>query len=176
MNMQKKEPEGLEIRYSYLIDENPLIEWLDDLETLRSYPMSNHEEVVIGAKNWIGFSRANSSLTATLQNVPVGIATLFLMPYRKTRHQAMFYIIVDPKHRRQGIGTSLLKNILHLAENYFKLETVFAEIFDDAPIIPLLKQFGFNSFATQPYFVKEGKDQYLPRILFEKNFSKKRRG
>ncbi len=174
MVVLKKEPEGLAIRYSYLVDENELIQWLEDPETLKWFPMSNREEIVVGAKNWIGFSRVNASLTATLNNIPVGIATLFLMPYRKTKHQALFFFFLDPKHRRQGIGTSLLKNILNLAEKYFKLEGVFAEIFDDAPIIPLLKNFDFKDFALQPFFVKEAKDQYLSRTLFEKSFSKMR--
>ena len=56
-----------------------------------------------------------------------GIATLFLMPYKKVSHISMLYLIVDPKYQRKGVGSSLLKNIMHYAKK-FKLESIHVSL------------------------------------------------
>ena len=170
--MAKKEPEGLGVRYSLLLDESYLQKWLEEKENIRYFPMTIGREVTTSAKNWIGFAKYNASLTATLDNVPVGIATLFLMPYIKTSHHALFYILVDQEKRGQGIGSALIRNILNLAKNYFHLESIHAEVFEGSPIISLLQKFQFTPFATQPHFVKLEEGQYLSRILLEHVFKK----
>jgi len=60
----------------------------------------------------------------------------------------------------------LLKNLKHLAKNYFRLELMHIEVFDGNPFIHLLKEFDFEEFARQEKFVKD-KDRYLSRILYQ---------
>jgi len=103
------------------------------------------------------FCRYQSSLTATIRHIPCGIATLFLMPYKKISHQCSFKICVNPKHWRKGIGSSLIKNLKHLAKEHFHLEAIYTEVFDDNPLIPLLKKFGFYEFARQENYIKTKK-------------------
>lgn len=156
-----------DIRYSELEDGEHLKKWLMHPEDQRWYPMSSPQEVEDASRNWIGFSKFKTSLTATVSSEVCGIATLFLMPYIKVAHHALLYMIVDKKHRRKGIGRSLLKNILHYAKHRFRLESVHVEVFDGCPILPLLEEFRFQEYARQGEYAKEENGEYLGRILLE---------
>ncbi len=72
-----EEPLHFDIRYTQVEDESFLYEWISDPETNRWLPMSTDEEIRQAAKNWIGFSRFQSSLTGTIQGKPAAIGTLF---------------------------------------------------------------------------------------------------
>ena len=158
-----------DIRYSELTDYPFLLKWLSDPDNLKWFPMSTPKEVEMAAKNWVGFSRFRSSLTATIQGEPCGIGTLYLMPFKKLAHEAMFQIIVDKHARKQGIGTSLVKNLVHLAKSYFRLEGIYAEVFGDSPLLSILEKQKFEVFARQADYVKD-KDGYLERICLERLF------
>jgi RimJ/RimL family protein N-acetyltransferase len=157
---------GFDIRYTYVSDMPYLREWLAQTNMLHWFPMTEEKEVEDAIQCWIGFSRYSSSLTATVKGIPCAIGTLFLMPYQKVAHHCIFKIIVDQKYQKMGIGSSLLKNLKHLAKQYFRLELMHIEIFEGNPIMHLLHKFDFHEFARQERFVKEN-DRYLTRILFE---------
>jgi len=131
---------------------------------LHWFPPSNAQELENFIKVWMSFSRYSASLTSVYEKTPIGIGTLFLMPYRKVAHQCMFQIVVDPDFQRKGVGSSLIKNLKHLAKTQFRQEYIYAEIFDENPLTVLLNQQGFKEFARQEKYVKE-KDSYFPRIL-----------
>lgn len=162
--------EDFDIRYALVEDTPFLKDWLKSEEMLHWYPPSTEEEIENFISVWIGFARYKAALTAVYHNEPVGMGVLYLMPYRKVAHQGMFQIIVPKKWQRQGIGTALTRNLIHLAKTRFKLELIHVEILDKAPLIPLLKSLGFTEFAYQERFVKEGA-KYFPRILMEKEIS-----
>lgn len=161
-----QEPAGLDIRYTYVTDTPYLREWLENPDVQKWFPVSEEKEIVDCVQCWIGFSRYSSSITATMNGVPCGIATLFLMPYRKVAHHCLFKLIVDPKFQGKGIGTSLLKNLKHLAKNYFHLELMHIEVFEGNPFIHLLLGQGFQEFCRQEKFVKDDSG-YHARVLFE---------
>lgn len=167
-NKIKEENSDLDIRYSYLTDAPILRQWLQVPEVQRWFPVGEDKEIEDAVQCWIGFSRFSSSITATLDKgqTPCGIGTLFLMPYRKVAHHCLFKMVVDPKYQRQGVGTSLLKNLKHLAKNYFRLEIMHIEVFEGNPFISLLHKFDFHEFARQEKFVKD-KGSYYTRILYE---------
>lgn len=164
--MKLTESEEYDIRYSTVDDMTTLRSWLKTKGMLHWYPPSDDDELENFIRIWIGFTRYNAALTAIYKNEPVGMAVLFLMPYRKVAHQAMFQIIVDPEKMRQGIGRSLVRNLKHLAKTTFRLEFLNVEIFDESGLIPLLKGLDFVEFARQENYVKE-KGKYFPRILME---------
>ena len=83
----------------------------------------------------------------------------------KVSHHCLFKIIVDPIHQNKGVGNSLLKNVIHLAKVYFKLEEVYTEVVEDNPLIHLLHKYDFYQFAEQKDYVKEN-DRYYARLLF----------
>lgn len=154
------------IRYSLLEDLPYLEKWLQKKQDVRWFPFGTSEEIKNVAHNWIGFSRYKLSLTGMIDNQPVAIGTLFLMPYKKVFHQCTFYLLVEEKMRQQGLGTIMIKNLLNLAYNYFHKEIVFMEVFEGCPIIPLLHKFHFQQVAYQQKYAKEEKG-YLARIVFQ---------
>lgn len=162
--MVEKEEE-LDIRYTDITDETYLREWLMNPKLQHFLPVSNEQEVHNTLQCWLGFCRYSASLTAILNGIPCGIATLFLMPYQKVSHHCLFKIIVDPIHQNKGVGNSLLKNVIHLAKMYFKLEEIYTEVVEDNPLIYLLHKYSFYQFAEQKDYVKE-KDRYYARLLF----------
>lgn len=143
-----------DIRYSSLDDLSVLQQWFADPVERRPFPFETDIETEDVLKNWIGFSRYKAALTGMIDSVPVAMGTLFLMPYRKVAHHASFYLIVAPDHRRRGIGTSMVRNLLHLAKTRFSLESISVEIYEPNPIVSILKKNKFEPFARQENFVK----------------------
>ncbi len=165
-----EEKVSFDIRYSQMEDFHPLHAWLSDPATHIWFPPSIPREIEEFAKNWIGFSRFRSSLTATAQGVPVAVGTLFLLPYKKVAHQCSFYLVVAPEMRRKGVGSSMVKNLLNLAQNYFHFESVYADVYEGCPLLPLLeKKFSFQQIDYQERFVKNPTG-YLARIIVEHTF------
>ena len=157
-----KEKEGLEMRYTRPMDAGYLKEWIMNPKVASAMSPSDEEERDLAIKGWMFFSRLQSSLTATVNHIPCGIATLFLMPYKKVKHHSPFKICVDPKHWNEGIGSSLIKNIKHLALSYFDLDAIHIELFGDNPLIEILKKYDFKEFVRQERYVKT-EEGYLSR-------------
>lgn len=159
---------GYDIRYSELEDLSFLNDWFSDPAVCDDYPF-NPEEKEEALKNWIGFSKFKASLTGTIDGVPCAVGTLFLMPYRKVAHHCSFYLIVSPEHRRKGIGTSMVRNILNLAKTRFRLESVHVEIYEPSLLKNILERLDFKPFARQENFIKVGSSE-RPRLLLEHFF------
>jgi len=155
--------DGFDIRYTRLMDISYLREWIKQPGVLDYFPMSTEVEIEQALSAWMFFCRYQASLTATIHHIPCGIATLFLMPYKKISHQCSFKICVNPHLWRRGIGSSLIKNLKHLAKDYFHLEAIYTEVFSDNPLIDLLKTFGFYEFIRQENYVKT-KEGYKGRV------------
>lgn len=157
-----------DIRFSEMADLAVLESFFIDEKAFQDFPFGP-EEKEMALRNWIGFSRFHSSLTGTWQNRPCAIGTLFLMPYRRVAHHASFYLIVDPTMRNRGIGSSMVKNLLHLAKSRFSLESLHVEVFEPSLLLPILEKFGFSIFARQENFVHVD-DRCRSRILLEHFF------
>lgn len=164
----KKTPEGLDIRYTELSDATYLKDWLLDPSIGKWFPMDDVIEVEDAVGRWIGFCRYRCSLTATINGEPCGMATLYLQPYRKLAHQCEFGIIVSNKYRNQGIGSDLIKNLIHLGKSYFKIELLHLQVYAQNPAIRLYERFGFKEFGRQNEWIKERDNTYVPRIFMEK--------
>jgi len=128
--------------------------------------MDATQEVELMATNWIAFSKYKCSLTAVFEGKPVGIITLFLMPYRKIAHLAIVYMVIDPEMTGKGIATSLVKNIKNLGKNFFRLRSIHLELMEDSPLISILKKQGFEEIIHQGnFFKREGRS--LARVIME---------
>lgn len=148
------EEDEFDIRFSYYTDENFLREAMEDPEVRKWYPPSTDSDVQVFIRNWAGFARYKCSLTAVYKGETVGMATIFLMPYVKVSHLAMVYVIVKRPFQGMGVGTSLIKNINHLAKTNFNLVSVHMEIYGDCAIIPLLEKLQYKEVIAQKNFVE----------------------
>lgn len=155
-----------DIRFSEFDDMAYLSSWVSQPEGCDPFPFAI-EEKEDALKNWIGFSKYKASLTGLFKGTPCSIGTLFLMPYLKVSHHCSFYLIVDPEHRRKGIGSAMVRNLLHLAQSRFHLESVQAEIFVPNPLETVLERLGFQLFARQEDFVRIDSNQSKARVLME---------
>lgn len=167
---------GLEMRYTVFEDAKYLKEWLSDPSVRRAYPMCEAAEIEDAVARWISFARYRCSLTATLNGVPCGLATLYLQPYRQLAHQCEFGIIVGAAYRGLGIGTHLLNSLMHLAKNRFKIELLHLQVYAENPAMNLYRRLGFETFGSQTHWVKEqveegpeaGKVEYIGRIFMQR--------
>ncbi|MES2273926.1 MAG: GNAT family N-acetyltransferase [Chlamydiota bacterium] len=144
---------GFDIRYSVPEDLSFLKEMFSEPASCNDYPFS-FAESEDALKNWIGFSKFKASLTGVMNEKPCAIGTLFLMPYRKVAHHCSFYLLVDPRERKKGIGTSMLRNLLNLAKTRFHLESLHVEVYEPSALLPILEKLEFQLFARQENFMK----------------------
>lgn len=157
---------SFDIRYTKEDDVSSLEKWLSNPEVLKWMPFSEGEELTSTIRGWMSFSRYQCTLTATWKGKPVGMGILYLMPYRKVAHHCLVNLVVDPEYQRQGVGGALIKNLKHLAKNYFHLEWLQFEVFEGSTFISLLKKYDFYEAVCQERFVKEG-ENYLSKIVME---------
>ncbi len=160
-------PENFDIRYSEQDDLPILRSWFAPPQERYPFPFQTDEETDLVLGNWIGFYRYKAALTGMLGSEPCAMGTLLLMPYRKVAHHASFFVIVDAQHRRKGIGTSMILNLLHLAKTRFSLEGVAVEVYEPNPILSILEKNQFPVFARQDNFIKIN-GQGHARILMER--------
>ncbi len=159
-------PEGYDIRYTEESDRKWLKEWLLSPQVLHWFPMSEGTELEIAINGWIGFSRYEASLTALVHGEPCSIGTLYLMPYKKVAHECLIKLIVAPKWKHQGIGTSMMKNLMHLAKNKFGIELAYIEIVEGNPLEQIARNLGFAFMVRQENFFKD-KEAYYARLLYD---------
>lgn len=164
--------EGLEIRYTEPGDAPFLKQWLSDPSVKHWFPMADAVEIDDAVNRWIAFYRYRCSLTATMNGVPCGIATLYLQPYRKLAHQCEFGILVSEDQRNKGIGSDLMRNIIHLGREYFNIELLHLQVYAKNPAKSLYERFGFKEFGHQTHWIKEGEGIYVGRIFMELELKK----
>lgn len=157
------------LRLSEPIDRTCLRRWLTDKETLRWFPCYGDSELNHMVGLWSEFFRLGASLTCFDENTrePTGIATLLLNPFKKICHTCDFSIIVDPKHRNEGIGGFLLDKLQDLAKDKFYLNYLTLQVYGKNPAINLYYRKGFSICGRQKDFVLDG-DKYLDKIYMEK--------
>jgi RimJ/RimL family protein N-acetyltransferase len=162
-----KDVEGLDIRYTEMSDAEYMKEWFKEPGILRWFPMTELPEIDDSVSRWLSFARYRCSLTALIDGTPCGIATLYLQPYRKLLHQCEFGIIVDDNFRGRGVGTHLLRNLMHLAKNNFNIELLHLQVYSENPAIHLYKRFGFREFGRQTNWIKDN-GVYVGRVFMER--------
>lgn len=153
------------IRYTIREDAKELRSWLCQESVLYWFPMSTESEVDMFIKNWISCCALKCGLTALIDTKPVGIATLFIVPCKKMAHLSMGYLVVDPLFQKKGIGTSLTRNLVHLAKDYFFLESIYFELYENCPLISILQKQGFHEIFHQDKFIKMDTGYLARRVL-----------
>lgn len=159
--------EHLTIRFGEESDQKYLVEWLLQPGVLDGFPLFDLREIEDAARIWISYYKQHALLTALWDGVPCGIANLYIQPYEKLAHQCLFAIIVDEKYRGRGVGAKLIRELMALAKERFKLEFVHLEVYQGNPAIDLYKRLGFKEYGAQRKFMKD-KGRYIDKILMQK--------
>jgi RimJ/RimL family protein N-acetyltransferase len=160
---------GFELRYSTDEDAPILKQLLMDPSVQQWFPLSTEQDVDLFTRNWMNFAKYGCSLTAFYENQKVGFGSIFLLPYRKVAIHTMGYLVVDPKFQRKGVGTSLIRNLIVLSQNFKVIEKFQCEIYEGCPLESLLKRLSFEKAFEQKGFVKEGENSYRARWVFERS-------
>lgn len=155
------------LRLSVESDGPYLKKWLDDPQILRWFPMVNEREIDIAIGVWMHSVRMGGGVTAEYQGQPCGMAVLNLQPFKKLMHQCVISIIVAPDMRNKGVGTALMRELMRLAKETFKMEFLHLEVYENNPAKRLYDRLGFKEFGKQEHFVKE-QNAYLGKYMMEK--------
>ena len=154
-------------RFAEESDFQLLVQWLGQPGVLRWFPLHDQREIEDASRIWMGNSLHHAVLTALLDGVPCGIATLYLQPYRKLAHQCLFAIIVDEAYRSRGVGTKLLTDLMALGKERFQLELLHLEVYDGNPALRLYQRLGFEEYGFQRHFIKQN-GEYMGKRLMQK--------
>ena len=150
-------------------DDAPYLKsWLLDEDTLRWFPMFDEREVDDAVRIWVGYGKQESAITACYKGVPCGMATLYIQPYEKLRHQCLFSIIVDKEHRGMGVGRILLQHLMKMGKEKFHLEILHLEVYEGNPAVKLYRRMGFKPFGRQKHFIKNN-GKYAGKIFMQRN-------
>ena len=168
LQRRKKIMQNSIIRPSLIEDKAYLIQWLDDPAILRGFPMCTHAEVVDAANIWISYCHIGATLTACIDDIPVGVAGLYIQPFKKLAHQSLFAIIVDKNHRNKGIGKKLIMELEKLAKEKFHIEMLHLEVYKENPALKLYERLGFIQYAVHEKFLKEASGEYFDKIMMYK--------
>ncbi len=158
----------IQIRISDPSDGPLLASWIVKPDVLRWFPMSNEREIEDSVKIWLGHIRYEASFTAEYEGKVAGMAVLYLQPYQRLSHHALFAIIVDENFRNKGIGKALIEHFEKEARDKFKMEFLHLEVYEGNPAINLYGRLGFKKFGIHPRFIKEN-GSYVGKILMQKN-------
>ncbi len=144
-----------------------LIQWLSDPMVLSWFPMNNQREVEDAVRLWMNYASQGAALTAFEGEDVCGMANLYVQPFKKISHQALFAIIVDPNKRGQGVGSFLIDALERLAKDKFKIEILHLEVYEGNPAYRLYERKGFQKYGEHPRFIKED-GKYLSKIFMQK--------
>ena len=159
--------EKLTLRVADESDQRYLVEWLSQPGVLKGFPLDDLREVEDAARIWLSYAKFGAVITAVYDGIPCGIANLYLPAYKKLAHQSLFAIIVDEKFRGKGIGTQLLRELLKLAKDQFKMDFAHLEVYEGNPAIRLYERLGFVQYGIQKHFIKD-QDGYKAKIMMQK--------
>lgn len=144
----------MDIRYTKLFDEVYLSAWLESPKIAPYLMCEGADEIRNFKQHWMYYANRKSGLSVVDNDRVVAMGMFIMMPYQKVKHHAILQIIVGPDHQKKGIGSLLLKNLLHLAKEYLKLEVVYLEILGPSPYLSFFKKRGFHVYAEQKGYIE----------------------
>lgn len=156
------------VRPTELSDAEYLTRWLLQPGVLAYFPMYDVREVEDAVRIWISYSNIGACLTTLWNDVPCGIATLYIQPFKKLAHQCLFSIVVDEEHRGKGVGKALMRGLMNLAKEKFGIEILHLEVYEGNPAIHLYRKMGFKEYGKQNHFIKE-QGKYTSKIFMQRD-------
>lgn len=160
--------EDLTIRFGKVEDGKYMKKWLMEPGILKWFPMYSEAEIDDAVNICMSYIPYNAVLTAEYKNEVCGMTNLYIPFFKKFSHHALFVIIVGQEFRGKGIGTALLKDLIALAKERFKLEFLHLEVYEGNPAVSLYQKMGFIKYGYQKHFIKS-EGQYLGKVLMQRD-------
>jgi putative acetyltransferase len=157
----------INIRVSKEEDGKYLFSWLNDPEVLPWFPLDNVREIEDAIRIWLSYREIGAAFTICLNDIPVGMAVIYLHRYKKLRHQSLFAIILDKNFRSQGLGSKLMHHVIFAAKKNFGVEVLHLEVYEGNPAKNLYDRLGFKEYGRQECFLKEKNGIYRNKINME---------
>jgi ribosomal protein S18 acetylase RimI-like enzyme len=170
---QFKEGE-ISIRTLLEVDIFYLTKWLMDPVVLGFFPMSNLSEVQDASKIWLYYARKSLAFTAEIDNVPMGMAILYVNTFEKLRYQSLFAIVVGEEYRGKGVGLKLIQHLIKEARDTYGMTLLHLEVYHGNPAINLYKRLGFVEYGKHERFLKEADGTYQAKVLMQLDLTKTR--
>lgn len=83
-------------------------------------------------------------LVAEINGVVVGHLGLLLNPTPRRKHCASFGIAIHPESQGQGVGSALMRETLHLCDNWLNISRIELSVFcDNQHAVALYRKCGF---------------------------------
>jgi len=142
--------------------------WLSEKGILAYFPMCNEAEVVDSIRLWLSFISKNAAFTYEKDGEVAGMAVIYLQPFEKHKHIALFAIIVDPRFRGQGIGSKLIRHLEKAAKNDLGLVILHLEVYEGNPAYELYKRLGYKEYGKQKRFLRDAPDKYSTKVCMQK--------
>ncbi len=166
--VQEYSDESIKIRNLVDGDAEYLSQYLMEPEVLCYYPMSNMAEVQESIKIWKHYGRRGNAYTAEVGHKPAGMAILYVNTFKKPSRQALFAIVVGDKFRGKGIGTKLMKHLMHEAKHTYGIYNLHLEVYETNPAVSLYKRLGFTEYGVHENFMREQtSDEKRKKIMME---------
>lgn len=165
--MSLVESDSYQMRYYDASDGEALARFMGDARNKVFLPAESEKEIASQVEIWNAYSRYKCGLTATYQQRRIGMAMIYLMPYRKVAHHGICHVVVSPKHLDDGVRESLVRNLVNLGNKYFSLERLQFELYGDEKLAAILEEQGFTPLFTQENYLTIG-DRHISRTLWEK--------
>lgn len=159
---------SITVRFIEPEDQPLLVEWLQQPGVSQWFPLVDLREVEDAVRIWMAYGLKKAGLMALWDGVPCGTAVLNLQTDAKLAHQCLLSILVDEKYRGRGVGTQLLKDLMVLAKENFRIELLHLEVYQGNPAIRLYERTGFVQYAIHPRFMKELDGRYLDKVMMQR--------
>ena len=139
--------------------------WLSEEELRATFPVEGEREVNDFARVLVEYGQKEATLVLYAQEVPIGVATLYLSHYIKIKHHASLQLLVQKEHRKKGAGSYLLEQIVQVAKDK-GLEHIELELYEN-PYAAWFEKRQFQPYARQKKFLKV-EDKHRDRILYRR--------
>jgi len=142
--------------------------WLHDPQIFRWFPMEGETEIEESTRVWMDYATKGQGITALCDEVPCGMAVIYVQPFQRIRHTCLLSILVQEAYRGKGIGSELLVRLMDLAKNTFQIVILHLEVYEGNPAQKLYERLGFTPFGEHKHFAKEQQGVYRSKIFMQK--------
>ena len=148
INLNEKIPTEEGEDYNFIIEEQVSDEWFRNLQELSGFDNNKLK----GFKSIISRT-LNTNITCSLKIDEIIVSVV--LGVIEEPFIAIFNLIVDTNHRRQGIGEFVMRKVLSYAKQK-NLETMYLQVeANNLPAVKLYEKLGFNERFRYRYLVKE---------------------